>query len=98
MIFDLREIETNARHTKTRNSAAPKCGNSDKKAHYGLGVSRSEGRDVEYRRDWNMEEGCLPNLNEEINAVIQPKAGQMRDESLRLGLWMGAEAESRSNQ
>ena len=29
-------METNARHTETRNSAAPNCGNSDEKTHYGL--------------------------------------------------------------
>jgi hypothetical protein len=66
--------------------------NSDNKTYFGLGVSRSEERGVEYRRDWNREEGYLPNLNEEISAVTQLSVGQMLDESLWLGLLMGAEA------
>ena len=71
--------------------------NSDNKTHYGLGVSRSEERGVECKRDWNTEEGYLPNLNEEMSAVTQLLVGQMLDESLWLGL-MGAEAETRSSR
>jgi hypothetical protein len=92
------EIETNARHTETRNSAARDCANSDEKAHYGLGVSRSEERDVEYKRDWNTVEGYLPNLNEVIRTATQLTAGQMLDESQWLGSQTGAEAETRSSR
>jgi len=35
--------------------------NSDNKTHYGLGVSRSEERDVVCKQDWNAEEDYLPN-------------------------------------
>ena len=45
-----------------------------------------------------MEEGSLPNLNEEINAVTQIVVGQMLDESLWPGSPMGAEAEIRSSR
>ena len=68
------------------------------KAHYGLGVSRSEERGVECKRDWNTEEGYLPNLNEEINAVNQLGVGQMLDESLRVGSLTDAEVATRSNR
>jgi len=56
--------------------------NSDNKTHYGLGVSRSEERGVECKRDWNKEEDYLPNLSEEINTMIQLLVGPMLDESL----------------
>src|SRR6267142_4674900 len=64
MIFDLLMKQRPTRVTQTRKSAALNCGNSDEKAHCGLGISRSEERGVEYKRDWNTEEGYLPNLNE----------------------------------
>jgi len=48
-------------------------------------------------RDWNTEEGHLPNLNDEISALTQPPIGQILDESLWSALMMGAEAETRAN-
>jgi hypothetical protein len=45
-----------------------------------------------------MEEGYLPNLNEEITAVTRLRVGQMLDESRWPGSLMDAEAATRSNQ
>ena len=90
------QIEINARR-----DAQLRCSlkaNSDNKTHYGLGVSRSEERGVEYKRDWNTMEGYVSSLNEEISAMAQPPVGKMLDESLWPGSLMGAEAESRANQ
>ena len=86
--------ERSTRHTKTRNCAVLNKRNSDNKTHYGLGVSRSEERGVECKRDWNTKEGYVPNLKKQITAVGQLTVGQMMDESLRLGLLTGAEAET----
>jgi hypothetical protein len=60
----------------------PLKANSGNKTHCGLEVSRSEERGVECKRDWNTEEGYLPNLNDEISALTQLPAGQLLDESL----------------
>jgi hypothetical protein len=43
--------------------------NSDNKTHYGLGVFRSEERDVECKRDLNMEGDDLPRYEKEISAM-----------------------------
>ena len=85
------------RHTETRSSAAPDCGNSDEKAHYGLGISRSEERGVECKQDWSTEEGYLPSLKKQISAVDQLTVEQ-KDESLWLGWLLGAEVEFRLNR
>jgi len=45
-----------------------------------------------------MEEGYLPNLNEELNAVTQLPAAQRQGESLWLGSLMVAEVAIRSSR
>jgi len=72
--------------------------NSDNKTHYGLGVSRSEERGVECKRDWNKEEGYLPSLNEPISAVTQLTAGPMLDESRSFGSLKAVEVATQLNQ
>jgi hypothetical protein len=75
------EIETKARQTETRNSAAANGANSDEKTQYGLGVSRSEVRGVEYKRDWNREEGSLTSLDEKTRAMHQLTVEPATDEA-----------------
>ena len=85
-------------HMKTRNGAVPLERNSNNKTHYGLGVSRSEVRGVECKRDWNTEEDCLPSVKKEIGAVTRLLVGQMLDESRWLDSLTGAKVATRSNQ
>jgi hypothetical protein len=42
-------------------------------------------RDVECKRDWNMEGGYLATLNEAISAEKKLGVGQMTDELKRIG-------------
>jgi hypothetical protein len=95
MIFDLlMKYRPGASHGDAQLRCSSKA-NSDNKTHYGLGVSRSEERDVECKRGWNTEEGYLPNLKKEKSAELQQTAVQM-DESLPLGLLMVAEPATQS--
>jgi len=98
MIFDLLMKQKPTHVTRRRATALSLKADSDEKTHYGLEVSRSEERGVEYKRDWNTEEGYLPNLNEEISAGTRLPVGQLLDGSLWLGLMMGAAVATRSNQ
>jgi len=86
MTFDLSSsIETMRLNTQGRATPLSLPTNSDEKTHYCLGFSISEVRDVECKRDWNMEGGYLTTLNEAIFAVIKLRVGRMTDRSKKIG-------------